>query len=279
MAHKKGQGSTKNNRDSESKRLGVKIFGGQPAIPGNIIIRQRGTKVHPGTGVGMGKDHTIYAMDEGVVTFTTKKNNRKFVHVLPIEAREEIKGKQADAKSDKAEKTVTSTKTTAKKADAKKVDSKKTEAKKSDAKKETAKKETTKKVDAKKADAKKTDAKQADAKKADAKKATAAKAPAKEEKKKPAAKTSSKSKAKGDDLRKIEGIGPKIAGLLNDANIVSFSDLANAKVDALKEILLAAGSRYQMHDPTTWPKQAKLAAEDKWDELKEYQDNLDGGKE
>jgi len=92
MAHKKGQGSTKNNRDSESKRLGVKIFGGQTAIPGNIIVRQRGTKFHPGKGVGLGKDHTIYALDAGVVTFTTKKNDRKFVNVLPIEERVEAKG-------------------------------------------------------------------------------------------------------------------------------------------------------------------------------------------
>jgi len=84
MAHKKGQGSTRNGRDSESKRLGVKLYGGQTAIAGNIIIRQRGTKFHPGQGVGIGKDHTIYALTDGLVSFTTKKNNRKFVHVLPI---------------------------------------------------------------------------------------------------------------------------------------------------------------------------------------------------
>lgn len=83
MAHKKGQGSTKNNRESHSKRLGVKKFGGEAVIPGNIIIRQRGTKFHAGLGVGIGKDHTIYALEEGVVTFTTKKSNRKFVNVLP----------------------------------------------------------------------------------------------------------------------------------------------------------------------------------------------------
>ena len=91
MAHKKGQGSTKNNRDSISKRLGVKIYGGQSAIPGNIIIRQRGTKYHPGNGVGIGKDHTIFATSEGIVTFTKSKGNKKFVHVLPIEERIEVK--------------------------------------------------------------------------------------------------------------------------------------------------------------------------------------------
>lgn len=101
MAHKKGQGSTKNNRDSESKRLGVKLFGGQLAIPGNIILRQRGTKFHPGQGVGLGKDHTIYATEAGVVTFTTKRNKRKFVHVLPIEGNQDLKS-AATAKKAKA---------------------------------------------------------------------------------------------------------------------------------------------------------------------------------
>ncbi len=83
MAHKKGQGSTQNNRDSIGRRLGVKKFGGEKVIPGNIIIRQRGTKVHPGKGVGMGKDHTIYALIEGVVKFENKSRNQKKVSVVP----------------------------------------------------------------------------------------------------------------------------------------------------------------------------------------------------
>ena len=83
MAHKKGVGSSKNGRESHSKRLGVKLFGGQPAIPGNIIVRQRGTQFHPGLGVGIGKDHTIFAMVEGVVEFKRKKNDRTFISVLP----------------------------------------------------------------------------------------------------------------------------------------------------------------------------------------------------
>ncbi|WP_168015428.1 50S ribosomal protein L27 [Halomonas salinarum] len=83
MAHKKAAGSTRNGRDSESKRLGVKLFGGQAAEPGNIIVRQRGTKFHAGTGVGIGKDHTLFALDEGVVKFETKgPKNRKFVTVV-----------------------------------------------------------------------------------------------------------------------------------------------------------------------------------------------------
>ncbi len=83
MAHKKGQGSTQNNRDSAGRRLGVKKFGGESVIPGNIILRQRGTKVHPGTGVGMGKDHTIYALIEGVVKFENKTSKQKKVSVIP----------------------------------------------------------------------------------------------------------------------------------------------------------------------------------------------------
>ncbi len=86
MAHKKGVGSSKNGRESESKRLGVKIFGGQGAIAGNIIIRQRGTKHHPGENVYMGKDHTLHAKVDGIVKFTRKKDNRSYVSIMPIEA-------------------------------------------------------------------------------------------------------------------------------------------------------------------------------------------------
>lgn len=82
MAHKKGAGSTKNGRDSNSKRLGVKCYGGEYVIPGNIIIRQRGTKVHPGENVGLGKDYTIFAVAEGRVKFETKRG-RKYVSVQP----------------------------------------------------------------------------------------------------------------------------------------------------------------------------------------------------
>ncbi|MDA4845633.1 MULTISPECIES: 50S ribosomal protein L27 [Hyphomicrobiales] len=83
MAHKKAGGSSRNGRDSESKRLGVKKFGGEAVIPGNIIVRQRGTKWHPGQGVGLGKDHTIFATVEGNVSFRTKANGRCYVSVMP----------------------------------------------------------------------------------------------------------------------------------------------------------------------------------------------------
>ena len=84
MAHKKGVGSSKNGRESHSKRLGVKIFGGQACLAGNIIVRQRGTAHHPGTNVGIGKDHTLYALTDGVVEFRKKSNNRSYVNVVPF---------------------------------------------------------------------------------------------------------------------------------------------------------------------------------------------------
>ncbi|HEU4573800.1 MAG TPA: 50S ribosomal protein L27 [Chitinophagaceae bacterium] len=86
MAHKKGEGSVKNGRDSQSKRLGVKIFGGQPAVSGNIIVRQRGTVYHAGQNVGVGKDFTLFALADGVVEFRKGKNNRTYVSVNAVEA-------------------------------------------------------------------------------------------------------------------------------------------------------------------------------------------------
>ncbi len=83
MAHKKGQGSTQNNRDSAGRRLGVKKFGGETVRAGNIIIRQRGTKVHPGKNMGMGKDHTLYALVDGIVVFERYDKKRKQVSIIP----------------------------------------------------------------------------------------------------------------------------------------------------------------------------------------------------
>lgn len=83
MAHKKGAGSTQNGRDSNSKRLGVKLYGGQAAVAGNIIIRQRGTKFHPGEHVGMGKDHTLFALVDGKVAFRRRRKNRTYVSIIP----------------------------------------------------------------------------------------------------------------------------------------------------------------------------------------------------
>ncbi|MGV3651239.1 MAG: 50S ribosomal protein L27 [Devosia sp.] len=88
MAHKKAGGSSRNGRDSAGRRLGVKKFGGESVIPGNIIVRQRGTKWHPGTGVGIGTDHTIFAVIDGTVSFRTRANSKSFVSVIPAEAAE-----------------------------------------------------------------------------------------------------------------------------------------------------------------------------------------------
>jgi large subunit ribosomal protein L27 len=101
MAHKKGMGSTRNGRESHSKRLGVKIYGGDLAIPGNILVRQRGTTHHPGNGVGMGKDHTLFAMREGIVLFRKGRKDRSFVHILSAEEYSRITGFVVEEKLDK----------------------------------------------------------------------------------------------------------------------------------------------------------------------------------
>lgn len=88
MAHKKGVGSSKNGRESQSKRLGVKLFGGEVAKAGNIIVRQRGTEFHPGNNIGMGKDHTLFALVDGTVQFKVTKEDRRYVSVIPAESAE-----------------------------------------------------------------------------------------------------------------------------------------------------------------------------------------------
>ena len=199
MAHKKGVGSSKNGRESESKRLGVKIYGGQFAKAGNILIRQRGTTHNPGDNVGMGKDHTLFALTDGTVVFRKKKNNRSYVSVQPIV---EVDVAVAEAPV-AAEKTV--------------------------------------------------------------KKEAKVEAPA--------------VAAEGDDLKKIEGVGPKIAEIFNAAGINTYAELAATSVDKLSEILAEAGSRYASKNPGTWPEQAKLAAEGNWEVLKDLQEKLKGGLE
>ena len=236
MAHKKGVGSTDNGRDSKSKRLGVKLFGGQDAKAGNIIVRQRGTKFHPGENVYKGKDFTLHAAIDGVVSFRRRQKNRTYVSVLPNGAAETVvqeapkskpvtKKEQPTAAPSAQEKEVTK----APVAEAK-------------AATETPKGET--------------------------------KASKSEKITLPSGK-----KVKQDDLKMVEGIGPKIEGLLNDGGIVTWEDLATAPTEKVQAILDEAGPRYRMHDPATWAKQAKLAHEGKWEELEELQDRLDGGRE
>jgi large subunit ribosomal protein L27 len=236
MAHKKGVGSTDNGRDSNSNRLGVKLFGGQAARAGNIIVRQRGTRFHAGDNVYMGKDHTLHAQVDGVVAFRKRRLNRTFVSIIPFDQVAETLAP-------------TNGNGTAKKAAAPKAEP----------------------VAA------------APAPEAPAKEEPKAKAPVKEEPKK-AGKTEkitlpSGKKIKQDDLKMVEGIGPKIEGLLHDAGIKTWADLANAELDKVQAVLDEAGPRYRMHSPATWAKQAKLAHEGKWEELEAYQDHLDGGRE
>ena len=106
MAHKKGAGSSRNGRESHSKRLGIKIFGGQPAIAGNIIVRQRGTPHNPGLNVGIGKDHTLFALTDGTVVFKKKADNRSYVSVLPFETAPVAEAAPAPKPAAKAEKKV-----------------------------------------------------------------------------------------------------------------------------------------------------------------------------
>lgn len=124
MAHKKGAGSSRNGRESHSKRLGIKIFGGQEAIAGNILVRQRGTKHHPDKGVGIGKDHTLFALVDGTVIFKKKQDNKSYVSILPAAAVAAVVEKKAPvAKAEKVAAPVEEAK--AEKAPAKKAPAKK----------------------------------------------------------------------------------------------------------------------------------------------------------
>ncbi len=238
MAHKKGVGSSKNGRESESKRLGVKIYGGQYAKAGNILVRQRGTQHYPGENVGIGKDHTLFALIDGTVMFQKKRKNRSYISVEPV--------MDVDVAVAEAPATVIEEKPKAK------TESAKAEKVAAKVKTETAEAPSTISEEKPKAKAE----------------------PAKAEK--VAAKVETEV-AEADDLKKIEGIGPKIAEIFNESGINTYAELADASEEKLKEILADAGSRYASKNPSTWPQQAKLAADGNWDELKELQDHLKGG--
>ena len=215
MAHKKGAGSSKNGRESHSKRLGVKIFGGQPAIAGNILVRQRGTAHNPGEGVGLGKDHTLFALVDGTVHFKKGFKGRSYVEILPM-----TNSVMVDVPVKAVKKAVV--------ADAPVVEAAPV-----------------------------------------AVVAEVAEVPAKKAKKVDGA----------DDLKKIEGIGPKIAEIFNNDGIMTFAQLAETSTEKMQELLDGAGSRYSSHNPGTWAKQAAMAAAGQWDELKAWQDEMNGGKE
>ncbi len=215
MAHKKGVGSSDNGRDSHSKRLGIKVFGGELARAGNILVRQRGTRFHAGEYVGMGKDHTLYALVDGTVSYRKGRKDRTFISVLPFEEVQETVARPSVAKAAPV------------------------------VKEEPAKEEA---------------------------------APAEASTEEPAPKKPAK-KVKEDDLKIIEGVGPKLESILKEAGITDLKVLSESDPEKLNEILESAGNRYKMFNPTTWPKQATLAVEGKWEELQEYQERLDGGVE
>jgi large subunit ribosomal protein L27 len=265
MAHKKGVGSTDNGRDSKSKRLGVKLYGGQKANAGNIIVRQRGTQYHPGENVYMGRDHTLHAYVDGIVQFKRTINDRCYVHIIPMQEVAE---------------TVAPVAQTAKKA-APAPAPEKPAAKRQPAPEpepvtapvaEPAVEEESPVVEAAQVVAEEA-VSEAPAAMAAETSEEADDAPA--EKKKAAA----KKEPKLNDLKIIEGVGPKIEQLLKENGINTWEELAEASADRLKEILDAAGSRYQIHDPSTWPAQARFAAAGQWDDLKDYQEMLIGGRD
>ena len=245
MAHKKGVGSTDNGRDSKSKRLGVKLFGGQKTVAGNILVRQRGTKFHAGQNVYMGRDHTLHAAIDGIVEFKRSRNDRSFVHVLPF----------TEVPETVAPVVVTKAAPAPKKAAAPAV----------------AEEPAVEVVPA----VAETPAPVAE----EVAEVTAAVAEPEEEAAPAPKKAAAKKGPKPDDLKIVEGIGPKIETLLKEGGIATWDELANAPVERIKEILDAAGPRYQIHDPSSWPAQAKFAAAGQWDELKEYQEMLIGGRD
>ncbi len=244
MAHKKGAGSSDNGRDSNPKYLGVKLFGGQSARAGNVIIRQRGTRFHPGDNTYLGKDFTVHAKIDGVVTFKKGRGGKSTVSVMPFgyqEVREVVDAPKKAAAAPVA-------KPVAKKAEPVAVAAPVVE--------------------------------KAPEPVVDVVVETIA-APTVETVVETVAAEPKPKSAKGpkqDDLKIVEGIGPKIEGLLHEAGITTWLELSQTAPERIKEILDAAGPRYQMHDPSTWPKQAQFAHEGKFEELKEWQEMLDGGK-
>ncbi len=276
MAHKKGEGSTQNGRDSNSKRLGVKLYGGQTAKAGNIIIRQRGTKFHPGQNTYLGKDFTLHASILGKIVYTKGRGGKTFVHVLPFDAPvAETVAPAAVAKAAKKAapaKATTSAPVAAPKAAAKAAPAPVVEAVAAPAVEAAAPAV----VEAAAVSSAEMSAPSVSFDEPTMDFDAAFDEPTADDAA-PAAKASKKVSG-ADDLKKIEGIGPKIAELLIEGGIVTFADLAAAPVERVQEILDAAGSRYRVHNPATWGQQAQMAADGKWDELKAWQDELNGGK-
>ncbi len=284
MAHKKGVGSTDNGRDSHSKRLGVKLFGGQAATAGNIIVRQRGTKYHPGENVYMGKDFTLHAKVDGKVTFRKSRLNRMYVSIDPtstdgVQAQQSA-GSQVQRTAEKQSVAATATTSTT-------TDNQST----NDA-------DTSMKVDATlTGTTNEGPVHLEDAPEmpdvapgiTDEAELAVADNPDQADALNTAGVTGSDMpqyvvlpagrKIELDDLTVIEGVGPAIAGLLTASGINSWQALADADADFIQGILDDAGPNYSVHNPATWKQQAALAAAGNWDELEQLQQQLDGGKD
>lgn len=240
MAHKKAGGSSRNGRDSESKRLGVKRYGGELVTAGNIIVRQRGTKFHPGTNMGLGRDHTLFALSDGYVKFHVGQRGRSLVSVVdenpntPPSSSKKIGAPTASAKAAAAVAVASAAVST------------KAEAKKAAPKAE--KKAADPKAEAKKAEAPKAEEKP---KKAAAKKekfVTDAPAPKN---------LLSEAPADVDDLKKIKGVGPKFEGLLNSFGIYQYAQMAAFSAKDVEWLAAELGSFPDRIDRDEWVKQAK----------------------
>ena len=255
MAHKKGAGSSDNGRDSNPQYLGVKMYGGQTAIPGNILVRQRGTKFHAGVGVYMGKDHTLHAGITGVVTYKKGKDDKRIVYIAAPKA--EVALSTAAAKIEVAAVAAVPVKAKAAKVVV----------------------EAPVAVEAVAAAVEETpvviEAVVAVETPVVIEAVVAVETPVVVE---AVAAVETPVAVEADDLKKIEGIGPKIEELFHAAGIMTFTQLSETSVETMEAILTEAGPRFSTHNPGTWAQQAGLAAAGKWDELKAWQDELDGGK-
>ena len=288
MAHKKGVGSTDNGRDSKSKRLGVKIFGNQFAKAGNILVRQRGTRFHPGDNVYMGKDFTLHAKVDGTVVFKKKRLNRTFVSILPDGEQPVVTKAPKTKKVNKVVETVVEAPVTETipvvEEEAPAITTDDTPATVVEAEVQGRGLEEDKETPAEPVVTQDDIILETAAPSEEVVETPAAEEVVEKPKAVATAKTEkitlpSGKKIKKDDLKVVEGIGPKIEGLLHADGIMTWKDLAEAPTDRVQKVLDEAGPRYRIHNPKTWAQQAQLAHEEKWAELEDLQDKLKGGKE
>ncbi len=268
MAHKKGVGSTDNGRDSKSKRLGVKLFGGQTATAGNIIIRQRGTKYHAGENVYLSKDFSIHAKVDGKVAFRKSRLNRMFVSIEPFDENNTANHGNGNGKGSN---TATASATKPSNAGAPAQSRASVAANKQPVHQDDAP-EMPSVAPGVTDDAELAVATADQGGALNTAEVTGSDMPA-------SVVLPSGRKVELNDLTVIEGVGPAIAGLLSASGINSWQALADSDADFVKNILADAGSAYAIHNPETWSQQAALAAAGSWGELETLQTKLAGGRE